>query len=205
MRPFVATTLASGASTIAIGFGIHQQPLFPGRESWPEERHPERAVCEPDLPFGEAANEPSLRGVLLKRHGTLPAFRSQKHTATPRWAKRFVAIDDCKGRLSYCHKEGGKPRVALPLQDVTRVRALPAAGDGRPHAFEIDCPPHQLVLQADEAAHCQRWVDALERRVQHWRRKAAIEGPRTAVPVLDSRPGTAGPHWRMEQEWRPAW
>lgn len=105
-------------------------------------------------------------------------------------------MDDRRGLLEYAHRANGKTRLALPLQDVQSVRALPAFG-GAGHCFEVACAPHKLVLKVDEGeAQCLQWVERLERRVEHWKTKAEKECPPAAVPVFGARGSWSGGHTR---------
>ena len=149
------------------------------------------------MPAGEVPNDPTLCSWLDKRHGTTADIA---HGEKVGWAKRFVSIDDCKGRLSYSSRDwmlGGLllPSLVLPLQDVTSVCALPSAPGAPQHCFEVRCAPHKLVLSVDAEDDVQRWVRALSRRVDHWRRKASEVGPLSAVPTFRRR----GETWRIER------
>ena len=154
---------------------------------------------EPSVPSGEVPNDPHLSSWLEKRHGTTDGVAHAGEKVG--WAKRFVSIDDSKGRLSYSSRDwlaGGLllPSLVLPLQDVTSVRALPSVPGGGPqHCFEVTCAPHKLVLKVDAEDDVQRWVRALSCRVDHWRRKASEIGPLSAVPTFRRK----GEPWRVER------
>uniref|UniRef100_A0A7S2E2X8 PH domain-containing protein n=1 Tax=Haptolina brevifila TaxID=156173 RepID=A0A7S2E2X8_9EUKA len=157
-----------------------------------------RLPGEPSVPEGEVANDPKLTSWLKKRHGTTEGIA---HGEKVGWAKRLVSVDDYKGRLSYSNRDwlaAGQmfPSLVLPLQDVTSVRALPSIPDGKQqeqHCFEVACAPYKLVLSVDAEDEMHRWVTALSRRVDHWRRKAAEIGPLSAVPTFRRR----GEPWRI--------
>ena len=172
-------------------------------ENWPAERYPEFANRAPSPPPGGTANDPALSGYLLKRHGSMerhvlsPSESESERpgaVARPRFGRRYFSIDDQKGHLRYSHSRRGSPSLAMPLQDVTSVRMLSAADATRvvddPTAssapcFEVVCPPHRLVLIVDEGAErCRDWVAGIEQRVRHWKRKAELAGPPSAVPVF---------------------
>lgn len=88
-----------------------------------------------DSPLPAGARE-RMGGWLSKQHQQSPS----------RWAKRWFAIDDRKGRLSYAHREGSrKVSVSLPLQEL-----LVSESDlgSREHCFVISCSPVRLVVSA---------------------------------------------------------
>ena len=169
-----------------------RRKVFEDGESWPCEENPEIATTrQASVPSGEYADDRNLRGYFRKRHGTaLPrgAAGTMHGDKDARWAQRYVSIDDAKGRLSYCKSSDREWRVAVPLQDVTSVRALPPlpsdAGTRGAHCFEVDAGYLRIVLGADDEAECHRWVGAIERRAEHWRTKAFREGRPTAKPVF---------------------
>jgi hypothetical protein len=156
---------------------------FERDEPWPEERQPELASRPASIPDGEVPNDPRLRAFMLKRHGSMAG--GVMHGEAASWGRRFVAVDDPRGRLQYSRRQTGlfsSPSLALALQDITHVRALPAFGDCG-HCLEVACPPHRLVLRVEEGEQrCQEWVQHLERRVSHWKKQARLTGPPTAVP-----------------------
>lgn len=174
---------------------VPRRRIFPGDEDWPAgDNIPNRDL--PSVPDGERPNDRFLRGFLRKRHGTLADIGPHEQA---RWAQRFVWCDDFHGRLNYSHRIYGEPSLAMSLQDVTKVRALPAA-NGEGLCFEVSCPPHRLVLEAPEPELCQKWVTSIERRAAHWRRKAECDGNMTATPIFGA-PAGADPAgcWRIKQ------
>jgi len=125
-----------------------------------------------DGPLPEGADE-GMRGWLAKQHQRAPG----------RWAKRWFEVDDRKGRLSYSHKEGSKKvSVSIPLQELTV--ALTDGGE-RDHCFIISCSPLRLVVSAPSDEDRQRWLHNLQLRVDLWKAKVVLEGPRVAQ-VLDT-------------------
>ena len=139
------------------------------------------------------------------------------HGERARWGRRAVLVDDTRGTLDYMrtnlrpgdryfrypgkralHQEMGtrEPSAAMPLSDVTAVRALPFGGQHTGHCLELCCPPLNLVLQIEGEEERDRWVEGLRARVQHWKQKAAYEVP-TAAPVFGDRDG--GALWRMHK------
>ena len=204
-RPFSAT------SRVRPALGSDEE------DSWPVERsaHLTFADREPTVPAGEAAN--ALRGTFLKRHGSMLAQHEHiVHGERARWATRAIMVDDTRGTLDYArtsrmpsyfryparhplHREMGvrEPSAAMPLADVTHVRALPFGGHHAGHCLEVCCPPLNLVLQVDNGEEERdRWVEGLRARVQHWKQKAAYEVP-TATPVFGDREG--GALWRLNK------
>lgn len=145
------------------------------------------------VPEGEVANE--LRGVFLKRHGTTAQSHRENfgrptsaRTSQERWAKRYVSVDDHKGRLTYSARgANGKPSLALPLQDITNVHAVPPSSTAGP-CLVVTCPPHTLVVQTESEETCSKWVGSIGRRVEHWKGKA--EGM-VAAPVFGVPAGSA--------------
>ena len=108
----------------------------------------------------------------------------------------------------------------LALQDVTSVRPLQEhnamSPRGAQHAgFEVCAPPLKLKLRVEGSDEEQQtWIDGLERRVEHWRLKAAAEGPARASPNLDADADhEVEGHWRsvvsrargQDAAVRPAW
>jgi hypothetical protein len=180
---------------------VQLRPLWPPDEEFPVERDNGEHKT-PSVPAGETPDDPRLQQWMAKRHGTCAGLVPGEKAV---WGRRYVTIDDRRGRLNYEKKEFlGSREVAfsVPLQDVTSVRALPmfATGDPTRHQFEVQCAPHRLVLGVRDEREMNEWVGSLQSRVEHWRRKADESGQR-AVPnfARDSK-----------QPWlfsgcRPAW
>lgn len=190
MRPFGERLRARSAVAA-------RRRVFPVDEAWPVETVSDGLHSTPSVPEGESADDRYLRGFMSKRHGSLANIA---HGERARWAPRFVWIDDFHGRLVYSHATFGKPCLAVPMQDITRVRALPEA-QGPSLCFEVSCAPHRLVLEAPGEEQCTKWVTAIERRAAHWKRKSEIEGNTlSATPVLDAPTGAAPERcWRLKQ------
>ena len=188
------------------------RPTFDRDEAFPTEQRPELIINrEVSLPAGAAAFE--LSGTFFKRHGSMasPSSRIVHGETGARWAKRHVMVNDRRGTLAYCkHPPSGlglpqgrltllgrrrnEPALALPLADVTRVRALPFSSDVPGHCLEVSCPPVNLVLRMDDCAARDRWVDGLTTRVSHWQRKAELESP-AALPVFHDQ----NARWRLRR------
>ena len=176
------------------------RPLFLENEEFPVEANVEVYTNrEPSTPGGETAN--ALHGRFLKRHGTMPIpGEGVVHGERTLWGKRHVHVDDVRGTIAYARKplkvgrapfgftgRAGEPSAAMPLADVTHVRALPFNGPETGHCFEVSCPPLNLVLRCEEGEEERdRWVEGLSARVQHWKRKQVVDNP-SAVPVFGDR------------------
>ena len=205
---------------------VARRPRFSNDEAWPVESRPELVTFDrtPSVPDGEEANDPDLRGFMNKRHassrGVAPRFvwcddvKGRLHyahgapctVAGTSWLSRSVDGQACRAKYSsgsVVAKASNHSTVALPLQEVTGVRAL--AGGW----FEVSSPMSKLVLQARGGqAEAERWVGAIERRATHWRRKAELEhdfAP-SATPVHRAS-GPHAAHWHVKglQQFRTGW
>jgi hypothetical protein len=164
------------------------------------------AVNRSMAPAEDVPDDPELTcRPVWKRHGTLSKRLAGEQA---RWARRVVSVDDVKGRLCYARKHpfpqaGSRKLFALPLADVTRVRALPPCTPGMPtsHSFEVSCAPHRLVLCVETEAELDHWVGSLQRRASFWRKKTDEKGLR-ARPTFERDP--QGQPWHFEP-CRPAW
>jgi len=129
-----------------------------------EHKFAEDWIMEGPLPSGAE----QMGGWLNKQHQRAPG----------RWAKRWFAVDDRKGRLSYAHKEGSKKvSVSIPLQELS---VFSTDLSERDYSFVISCSPLRLVLSAPSEEERRRWIDNLQLRVKLWKAKVAEEGPRVA-------------------------
>jgi len=183
----------------------HNASLFPADEMYPTENQDPQLFVPPEAPPGEVANDPALRGMMLKRHSrAADPFGTR---SADRWARRHVLVDDSKGRLCYsresCESSTAKEmRLSLPLQDVTSIKQF-ALNDGG-HCFEVAGAGASLCLRVDDPQECGRWVEALENRVHYWRKKADHEGPCTAVPLFGREAQREGSCWQLSGL-RAAW
>lgn len=174
-----------------------RRELFPKAERWltlgsstAEKEWMQRGESRP------AGDERELSGWCYKRHARAPSSSPE----TRQWGRRYVKVDDRRGTIGYAHWEDGQPSSVLALQDVTAVRALPGSSATSHPGFEVCAPPLSLKIRIvgpdDEQS---AWIGSLERRVQHWRLKAAAEGPMRAMPNLDAEADDAveGP-WKVQ-------
>lgn len=185
-----------------------RRQLFPKAERWPtagdaagDAAWLRRGASRP------AGDDAELRAWCYKRHARVPGASSEVR----QWGRRYVKVDDTRGTIGYAHWADGQPSSVLALQDVTSVRALPGGSATSHPGFEVCAPPLTLKLRivGPDAAQ-SRWIDSLERRVQHWRLKAAAEGPPRATPNLDADADEAlEGRWKLRagrgMGMRPAW
>jgi|UniRef100_A0A7S3BK62 hypothetical protein len=138
----------------------------------------------PPSPLVPENSSPKLSGWLGKQH------------SSRRWGKRFVDVDDYRGRLILTSKSR-RPRDVCALQDIAICEALgDDANDVARHAFEIKCGGLHLTLDAHTGEDLRFWLVNLRARIAAWQDRAKSEGLAVAKPAF----GAAG-----EQEWlRPA-
>ena len=189
--------------------------LFPEDEEWAAETNP-TGPSEPSVPEGETAGDTDLRGFFWKRHSSARRFARARKFALGEDV-RYVWCDDIRGRINYANPVwsirhpnavkipvdhnsqkdcGDVPTVALPMQDVTGVRALPP--DHKGHWLEISWPLHKLTIQARSEQHCAKFVKSIDSRMEHWKRHYELNGVRTATPVFGVPNGSEpAAHWRV--------
>jgi len=125
----------------------------------------------------EFSGEP-LEGYLQKRHQSGPNFLGSE------WAKRWVYVNDEKGRMHVGKKKKKDGDTVFSLSDVDTVEKLlpeDAESHGHFHCFRVTQPPMAAVLQCETAADCQKWIDGIEARIEYWRAKRIAEGLVVAV------------------------
>jgi len=100
-------------------------------------------------------------------HGWLGKRHQHANRLGGQWAQRYFSINAC-GTFSYAKNEVARPKVELPLCDVTKV--TPVEGDFS-WGFIISCPPVHLTVRADSLADRNRWIAGLIHHSRLWREK----------------------------------
>merc|ERR1719482_679810 len=106
----------------------------------------------------------------------LEAWLKKKHThpgrLTGSWGKRWVHVNDQRGRLHIGKSQGKEGTTVFSLSEVSEIRALDPldkAAGGAHFCFLVSQAPLSVVLRCRSEDECGRWVTALESRAELWR------------------------------------
>jgi len=159
------------------------------------ERPDDFSWMHPSAPTIPAGASPQLSGFLKKMHRTRrPVWRQ--------WAKRYVKVDDYRGRVSVASGRYERAKTVCSLADVQVSVAQPPLA----HAFVIKCGGVNLTVSASTDEELEHWLTNLQLRIDEWKRKRRTEGPEEAKPSF----GAAGEdiYWVRQAEdgtWRATW
>lgn len=109
-----------------------------------------------------------------------------------KWSKRWVHVNEVRGRLHIGKKPGKDGSTVFALSDsftVTALEPLDKAADGQFFVFEIRQAPIFAVLRCADDAERKRWVSNLRRLGDVWREKRRAEdgAQEAAVTVRTAR------------------
>lgn len=94
------------------------------------------------------------------------------------WSKRWVSINDERGRLHIGKKAGKEGTTVFSLSELSSIRSLDPLSkeaDGELFCFTVSQPPLSVVLRCRDDDERRHWVSQLERRSEHWRQKRRDE------------------------------
>lgn len=126
-----------------------------------------------------------MSGWLRKRHAGKPLFGGQ-------WSKRWVEINDERGRLHIGKKKGREGTTVFSLSEVSSMRSLEPTSkeaDGHMFCFLVSQAPLQVTLRCRTSEESKLWMAQLSLRLEIWRERRAAEG----VEVGISRPAIRSP------------
>jgi len=113
-----------------------------------------------------------LEAWLHKRNKTGKSFLGGE------WVKRWVHINDERGRLHIGKKPGKDGTTVFSLSEVSDVRnldPLSKEADGELFCFTVSQPPISAVLRCRNDEERKAWVSSLLERAEHWRQKRRAE------------------------------
>lgn len=147
---------------------------------------PTRAVVvEAQSSEAEGSELKPMSGWLLKRHTGKALFGGQ-------WSKRWVEINDERGRLHVGKKKGREGTTVFSIGEVSSIRPIEPTSkeaDGHMFCFLVSQAPLQVILRCRTSDESKLWMSQLALRIERWRERRAAEG----VDVGVSRPAVRSP------------
>ena len=112
-----------------------------------------------------------------------------------KWSKRWVHVNEQRGRLHIGKKPGKEGTTIFSLSDSFTVKALEPldkAADGQFFVFEVRQAPIFAVLRCADDAERKRWVGDLKRLGDVWREKRRAEDGAQEAAVTVRTASAAG-------------
>jgi len=139
-----------------------------------------RAMVEVTNDDTDILNVP-LEGWMQKRHRSGTDFWGHE------WGKRWVWVNDEKGRMHVCKtksRDASKGDIVFSMSDVSEIAPLQPTDKetaGLLHCFSVSQPPMHVVLHCADEQERRRWMEGLKARVLYWQEKRVQEGLVVAV------------------------
>lgn len=106
------------------------------------------------------------------------------------WGKRWVKVNDEKGRMHVGKRQDKEGDTVFSMSDVDEIKALKPEDTetaGLLHCFRVSQPPMHVVLQCSCEEERVKWIDGLRARVDYWKQKRVEEGCVVAVTAKSVR------------------
>lgn len=131
-----------------------------------------------------AADTPKMEGYLYKKN------KSGGGLMRSSWSKRWVWINDERGRMHLCRKKGQEGSTVFSLSEVSVIESLDPLSpdaDGSMFCIKVVQAPLSVVLRCRDENERKRWLSALQVRSARWvdtRGAELAENKLTAAAVI---------------------
>lgn len=116
-----------------------------------------------------------------RAEGPLCGWVQKKHESKAGYGKRYLYIDEDRGRLHVQKDKGKEGGNVFSLDEISVQESLATDSDGR--CFTISASPLHVTLRAESELQLRMWVDGLRRRAEEWRRRRHDEHAELGIAV----------------------